>query len=139
MNISELKERNFEGEFRFSASRSKGPGGQNVNKLNTKVELRFNIYHSKILLDGEKSLINAKLRSKMNQSGELIIYSQETRSQIRNKQLAIEKFFLIISKALIPERKRIKTRRTKRSQEHRLKRKNIRSMVKKTRSKPDID
>ena len=70
----------------FAASRSSGPGGQNINKVNTKVELRFNITDSKILNDSEKELLLEKLASRINQEGLLILSSQSERSQLKNKE-----------------------------------------------------
>jgi len=112
MEPEELKERNFENEFIYSASRSSGPGGQNINKVNTKVELRFNIINSLLLSDDEKELISRKLKNKINKDGELILSEQSERSQVMNKRLIKEKFYDIISKALTTPGKRRLTRPT---------------------------
>lgn len=108
-------------ELMFNFSRSSGPGGQNVNKVNTKVELRFNIDHSLVLGDKQKEMVKLKLSSKINQEGELIIVAQEKRSQVQNKELAIMKFYELINKALTPRKKRLRTKATQASKEKRLK------------------
>lgn len=106
MNVEELKLRRFEDEFKFSASRSSGAGGQNVNKVNTKVELRFDVLASQLLSDDEKTIITQKLSSQLTNDNVLILYSQTERSQLQNKELTIEKFYKLISKALTPRKKR---------------------------------
>jgi ribosome-associated protein len=107
MITEELKKRILTGELFFSASRSGGPGGQNVNKVNTKVELRFNVLRSSGLSDSEKEKIQNKLRNRINADGDLIITSQSERTQIMNRKKAEEKFFSLLSAALTekPERK----------------------------------
>ena len=96
----EIEKIDFYKEFVFTASRSSGAGGQNVNKVNTKVELKFHINNSQELSDEEKQLLSEKLKNRINNEGFLQIVSQETRSQLRNKELCIEKFFELISEAL---------------------------------------
>jgi ribosome-associated protein len=108
-------------ELKFSFSKSSGPGGQHVNKVNTKVELRFSVEDSSVLNEEQKLIIKAKLSSKINQLGELIVIAQEKRSQIQNKELAIEKFYNLINKALIPRKKRLRSQVTRASKEKRLK------------------
>jgi ribosome-associated protein len=112
MTPDELKNRNFENEFVFSTSRSSGPGGQNINKLNTKVELRFSINESKFFSEEEKELIRRKLPNKINLQGELILVAQSERTQLMNKKAVIEKFYSLISKALTSLPKRKATRPT---------------------------
>jgi ribosome-associated protein len=120
-----LKGRDFTQELIFTASRSSGAGGQNVNKVNTKVELRFIINTSLLLTDDEKQIILKKLSSKISQEGELIIVSQTERSQLKNKNKSIEKFYLLIEKALTPRKKRKPTKPTAASKEKRLEKKRI--------------
>jgi ribosome-associated protein len=112
MNPEELKIRNFENEFIYSTSRSSGPGGQNVNKLNTKVELRFSIGSSMLLSEEEKELISGKLAKKINREGELILTAQSERTQLMNKKAVTEKFYIVISKALTIQKNRRATRPT---------------------------
>jgi ribosome-associated protein len=112
MTSEDLKRRPLETEILFSASRSSGPGGQNINKLNTKVELRFNVSASVVLTEEEKGLIFEKLEKKINKDGELILVSQSERTQLMNKKRVTARFFEIISKALTPRKKRRATRPT---------------------------
>lgn len=120
MLIETLKKRDFTAEWQFSASRSGGPGGQNVNKVNTKVELRFPVEASSLLSDQEKQLIHIKLANKINQEGELIIISQTERSQLKNKAQAIERFYQLVAYALTIPKKRKATRPTRASKEKRI-------------------
>ncbi len=129
----------FMDEMAFSTSRSSGPGGQNVNKVNTKVELRFNIDKSSLLSDDDKKRIYQQLSNKINSRGELILVSEKFRSQLKNKQQAIEKFFLLIIKTLTPPKKRIPIKTTKASMEKRLESKKIQSDKKTSRKKPETD
>jgi ribosome-associated protein len=112
MTPEELKKRNFENEFLFTTSRSSGPGGQNVNKLNTKVELRFSISNTTLFSDEEKELIRRKLTNKINSADELILVSQSGRTQLMNKKLVTEKFYSALAKALTTLPKRKATRPT---------------------------
>ncbi len=132
-----LKNRNFEPEFRFQASRSGGPGGQNVNKVNSKVELRFSIDESGLLTDREKQILLRKLKNRITDEGELILISQDDRSQLRNKELVILRFYELIEKALKPEKKRIKTKPTLASKKKRMEKKRIHSLKKQNRRTPD--
>jgi len=113
----------LDNELNFSFSRSGGPGGQHVNKVNTKVELRFNIVNSQSLLEEEKIILLEKLVKQISQEGELIVIAQDTRSQLKNKSKAIEKFYDIINKALKPKKKRKPTTISKAAKEKRLKQK----------------
>lgn len=139
MSELNLKGRNFIDEFVFKASRSSGAGGQNVNKVNTKVELRFNIKNSQLLSDVEKELMLKKLFKKINIQGELIIISQTDRSQLKNKENTIEKFYLLMKRALTLQPKRKVTKPTKASIEKRLEDKQKRSYQKLFRKKMNTD
>lgn len=136
MNM-DIRERGLQNEFIFQASRSGGPGGQNVNKVSTKVELRFHVSNSLVLTEQEKELIFSRLNNKINKFGELVLVSQSGRSQLQNKERVIDKFFLLIEKALTPVKKRLKTKPTKSSVEKRLESKRLQSKIKLARK--DID
>lgn len=124
-------------EFQFFTSRSSGPGGQNVNKVNTKVELRFAIPDSSILNQDQKEILLLRLSSKLTSEGALIVVSQRFNSQLSNKVDVAEKFYRIIRKALIPVKTRKKTQPTKSSVEKRLTGKKIKSGIKQNRQKID--
>ena len=137
--IFNLLKISFESEILFSASRSSGPGGQNVNKVSTKVELRFNIPNSNLLSDSEKEILLVKLKNKINNEGDLILVSQEERSQLKNKEKALEKFYELIEKALTPPKKRKPTKPTQASKKKRLEEKKLVSEKKSQRKKPDFE
>lgn len=124
-------------ELVYTFSKSSGPGGQHVNKVSSRVELRFDVLHSDGLSEREKSLIFNALPSRIVSDQYLVLTSQATRSQIKNKSLAEERLFKLLLKAIIPKKKRISTKPNKKSKEKRLKLKRIKSEVKSTRRKPD--
>jgi ribosome-associated protein len=136
MASDSIKTRDFSGELTYSASRSGGPGGQNVNKVSTKVELRFNIPESALLNDAEKERLLQKLANQINSAGELILVSQSERSQLKNKEKVTEKYFQLLDKALRVPKKRLRTAPTKASREKRLEGKKIQSQIKESRRKP---
>jgi ribosome-associated protein len=133
MTPEELKNRNFESEFVYSTSRSGGPGGQNVNKVSTKVELRLNLLLSSGFSEEEKEIICNKLKNKINKESEIILVSQSERTQLMNKVLVTEKFYDIISRALTKQKKRKPTRPTHTSKIKRLEGKRSRGNIKKMR------
>jgi ribosome-associated protein len=133
MNSEELKTRNLENEFNFSNSRSSGPGGQNVNKVSTKVELRFNLNTTHNFNEEEKEIIFRKLKNKITKDGELVLVSQSERSQLMNKIVVTEKFYDLVSKALTVQKKRRSTRPTLSSKIKRLEGKRSRGNIKKLR------
>lgn len=121
-------------ELVFKTSRSSGSGGQNVNKVSTKVELRFNLFDSEALSEEEKVRVSEKLKNKISQEGILIVTSDSERTQLGNKKKVIELFIFLIEKSLIKPKKRTKTKPTKASKEKRLKEKKIQSEKKKLRN-----
>jgi ribosome-associated protein len=135
----DLRERDFEGEFIITASRSSGAGGQNVNKVSTKIELRFNVTESNILTIEEKEIIFSKLGNRISNDGFVIIQSQTSRSQLKNREESVEKFFQLLSKALAPRKKRRKTIPTLASKTKRLEKKKQDSDRKQKRKKIGFD
>jgi ribosome-associated protein len=123
----------LEPEIEFTTARSSGPGGQNVNKVNSKVILKVDIVGSRILSEDQKAIILRRLASYMTNDGVLVIHSQQDRSQHQNKQLAIEKLDALLVKAFTEKKKRRATKATKASKERRLSGKKKRSETKKFR------
>ncbi|WP_162428247.1 alternative ribosome rescue aminoacyl-tRNA hydrolase ArfB [Pontibacter pudoricolor] len=115
-----IKDRELERELQFQASRSGGAGGQNVNKVATKVELRFHVESSELLTDEEKTRIQEKLANRITNDGYLQVVCQEERSQLQNKELCISRFYELLRQALTQQKKRKASRPTKASVKKRL-------------------
>jgi len=124
-------------EFVFQTSRSSGPGGQNVNKVNSRVELRFDLTHSSLLTEVQKSVLYRKLANRITTDGILLLVSQEDRSQLKNKELVVARFYAMLAEALKPQKKRRATRPTRASVEKRIQAKKNRSERKSARGKID--
>ena len=115
-----MKVRNFSSEFSIKASRSSGKGGQNVNKVSTRIELVFSMYGSLLLTEKEKALLESKWKNRLAQDGTIRIVCQEERSQLKNKELAIKKFYELLKKSLQKPKKRIAVKPSKSMIEERL-------------------
>lgn len=87
-------------EITFQTSRSSGPGGQNVNKVESRVELRFHLLDSQVLTVSQKELILEKLGNQLTAEGFLLITAQDDRSQLRNKEIALARFYELLLKSL---------------------------------------
>ena len=122
-------------EIIFSASRSSGAGGQNVNKVNTKVTLKFDVKNSQHLTEEEKEILLKKLSTRLTNDGVFILSSQEKRSQLQNKEAVILKFEKIIAKAFEKKKARRATKPSKGAVQERIKQKKQRSEKKQWRQK----
>ena len=120
-------------ELKFKTSRSGGPGGQNVNKLETRVEVLFDIANSPSIPEYIRQRLLNNITSQLDSSGIMHVVVQDTRSQWTNKQLAIERLTDILKSALIVHKKRIATKPTHAAREVRLRTKKVRSQTKRMR------
>jgi len=126
-------------ELNFKAVRSSGAGGQNVNKVSSKVVLSFDVSHSKSLSEEEKELIYNKLSARLTSENILILNCDEDRSQLKNKDIVIKRFLDIITKSLIIPKPRKATKVPKSVIKKRLKDKKSLSDIKHSRRKPDFE
>lgn len=123
-------------EVSYKAVRSSGAGGQHVNKVSSKVELHFDVGSSQAFSEEERQRILSKLASRLTNNNELILQSDESRSQHKNKQLVTRRLEQIIQEALIKPKRRKKTKPTKAAKLKRLREKKIRSEKKANRKDP---
>ena len=126
-------------ELSFKAVRSSGAGGQNVNKVSSKVVLSFNLQHSQALTDEEKFLVGTKLSSRLTTDAILILNCDEDRSQLRNKEILIKRFLELIKNALLVPKERKPTKIPKSVIRKRIKDKKNVSEVKKNRKRPKVE
>lgn len=120
-------------EVSYKTSRSGGKGGQNVNKVSTKVELDFDVHNSKLLTEEQKEIILRKLDSRITSEGILQVVSQSERTQLKNKKVALAKFYELIELAFFIKKKRKPTKTPRSAIEKRLKAKKRNSEIKKLR------
>ena len=119
-----------EAELQFRFTRSSGPGGQNVNKVATRVELLFDVVHSPSFDPQKRDRLQRRLAGMIDQDGILHLASQESRSQWKNRVDVVEKFVAVLKKALAPQHRRIATGPTSSSRQARAKQKRVRSAAK---------
>lgn len=123
----------------FEFSRGSGPGGQNVNKVNSKVTLRWNIAGAMHLSDDIRAVLLEKLKTRVTNDGELVLHASEYRDQPKNREAAIARLVSIVSTALHREKARKKTRPSRGSVERRIQASKRKSAVKKMRRPPPSD
>jgi len=128
-----------ESELEFAVSRSGGPGGQNVNKVSTRVTLRFNVDTSLSLNSDQRRRIHSRLSTRINKEGILQITSQRTRSQELNRADALERFAELLREALHKETPRIPTRVSRAAKIKRVEEKKKRTEIKVARSRKGWD
>jgi len=132
MNFSKTE---LQKETTFKASRSGGKGGQNVNKVSSKVELLFSVADSALFTDEEKELLNTKLQSRFNKDGLIQVICDIERSQYLNRELALERLIMLLTNALHKPKLRKPTKVSKAAKAARLQSKKINSVKKEGRRK----
>ena len=123
-------------ELRFTYSRSSGPGGQNVNRVETRVTLLFDVLGSPSLTEGQKRRIESRLATRINKEGILRVVSQRHRTREANRRAAAERFEELLAGALRRERPRRKTRVPREARRRRLEGKRRRGQLKRLRTRP---
>ncbi|MFD2147556.1 alternative ribosome rescue aminoacyl-tRNA hydrolase ArfB [Mucilaginibacter antarcticus] len=132
MNINKA---DLQKELRYKTSRSGGKGGQNVNKVSSKVELLFSVDESTLFTDEEKTRINQKLQSRFNKDSLVQVICDEERSQYLNKEKAVERLMSLLLQALHVPKKRKATKPSRSSKAERLDSKKLQSVKKKVAEK----
>lgn len=137
--VDALRRRIPEDELTFTFTRSAGPGGQNVNKVSTRVTLLFDLNGSGDLNDEQKRRIRAKLRGRITKDGRLRVVSMRHRTQLGNRRAAIERFYELLAGALDRPKVRRPTRVPARARLQRLREKRMHGGLKKLRSARSTD
>ncbi|MCC6182010.1 MAG: aminoacyl-tRNA hydrolase [Bacteroidia bacterium] len=133
--IEEIIDRQLIKECKFKTARSSGAGGQNINKVETKVELWFDIAASQVLTDDEKEFLIKKLQSKLEKDTIIHLQEQKERTQLKNKELVKQKFYQLILLGFKTKKIRKPTKISKIVKAKRLENKRLRSDIKKLRQK----
>lgn len=134
MNESQLIQ-----ELQFKAVRSSGAGGQHVNKVSTKIELSYDLENSMALTESEKKRLLLKLANRLTKENVLLLQCDDSRSQHKNKSLAIKRFLALVKGALVVPKIRRKTKPSRSAIEKRLTSKKKSALKKSHRKKPDLD
>lgn len=134
-----MDKKQIHSELQFKAVRSSGAGGQHVNKVSTKVELTFDVAASQGLSTVEKERLFLKLKSRLTKDGVLQLHCDESRSQHKNRDLVVKRFFDLLKNALAVPKKRKPTKPTRSSVEKRLKSKKQAAEKKSQRKKPGLE
>ncbi len=130
-----LQSNDLVSELSFMTSRSSGPGGQNVNKVNSRVTLNWDVARSAILRDDQKDLLIKKLASRLTKVGVLLLSVQDSRSQLQNKEAVLQKLNKLLLQAFTPKKARKATKPSKAAKQKRIQTKKFRSEKKQWRRK----
>jgi len=128
-----------EAEIREAASRSSGPGGQHVNKSNTRVTLRWNVADTEALSPAERARLMRRLDTRITLAGELVVHAQAHRQRSRNRELARERLAELVREGLATRRQRVATRPSRASKRRVLAEKRRRAALKRQRGRPGAD
>lgn len=126
-------------EYTIEFARSGGPGGQNVNKVSSKAQLRWNVGTSTVLSDEQKARVRVVLKNRLTNEDEILVMAEDERSQAQNREQVIERLQELITQALHVPKKRRPTKPTRSSKEKRLQSKKIISARKKLRQNKNVD
>lgn len=122
-------------ELEITTSRAGGPGGQHVNKTDTRITVRWNVKNTNVLNEEQKERVLQNLQSRLTSEGDLIIHNSTSRSQQKNRESALDQLAIEVRKGLYVPKKRMATRVSKTAKESRLRAKSVRGTIKKMRSK----
>lgn len=126
-------------ELKFKAVRSGGAGGQHVNKVSSKIELTFDLQNSESFSEEEKALLNQKLKNKLTKDNLLLLQCDKSRSQHKNKEIAIDRFLKLITNGLKVQKLRKATKPSKSSVHKRLEKKKKQAFKKAQRNKTNFE
>jgi ribosome-associated protein len=127
-----------ESDLTFSFSRSGGPGGQNVNKVSTRVMLKFDLENTKSLTEEQKEKVREALSTRISKDGKILVICQKHRSQSANREEAVLRLKRLVSGALVDQKDRIETKIPRRQREKRLQEKKRKALIKRERSKSGL-